>query len=415
VGIGARRPARLAVVTASASSVTISTLDETIVDRIDRYVLRQFILTFLFGILAFVVIYIAVDLMEHLDDFMDAPVKMTTWVIILYYVYSVPDIVQLVVPIAMLLSSLFTMGRLDTTHELTAVRSAGRSMPRIALPMLLFGAVVSAFMLYFDGWLVPLSNKEKGGIERKYLGRGFFGGAQDIYTRLSPTMNLTIDYFDATLNVASNVSIERFDTTAPVTFTRITGRNKAGLIRDEDTSVAITITERIDAASMRYDSTRKIWTLTNGLARNLTDPLHVVVTPFAAREMPGIPLTPRELNQAQQNAGELTIPEFREKIERERRGGREVNRILVDYYARFAFPFSALIVVFFGIPSASSQRKGGAAITVAVTALISAIYLVLTEVSKAFSYGAAFPPALTAWMANIVFTIAGLLKLSRAR
>lgn len=382
-------------------------------DRIDRYVLRQFVLTFLFGILAFVVIYIAVDLMEHLDDFFDAPVKMTTWVIIQYYLYSVPDIVQLVVPIAMLLASLFTMGRLDTTHELTAVRAAGRSLPRIALPLFGFGLLVSVGMLYFDGWVVPLSNKGKGAIDRKYLGRGFFGGAQDIYTRISPTMNLTIDYFDAATNSATNVSIERFDTTAPVTFTRISGRQGSGLVQTIDTSVAIAITERLDAATMRYDTTRRIWTLHDGVARNLVDPLKVVVTTFETREMPGIPLTPRELDQSQQNVGELTIPEFRERVERERIGGRDVNRLLVDYYARFAFPFSALIVVFFGIPS-SGGRKGGAAITVAVTALISAIYLVLTEVSKAFSYGEAFPPALTAWMANIVFTVVGIANLIRA-
>jgi lipopolysaccharide export system permease protein len=384
------------------------------VDRIDRYILRQFVLTFLFGILAFVVIYIAVDLMEHLDDFFDAPVKMTTWVIVQYYLYSVPDIVQLVVPIAMLLASLFTMGRLDTTHELTAVRAAGRSLPRTALPLFFFGLLVSFGMLYFDGWIVPLSNKGKGAIDRKYLGRGFSGGAQDIYTRISPTMNMTIDYFDAATASATNVSIERFDTTAPVTFTRIKGRSGSTLQQTTDTSIAIRITERLDAATMRYDSTKKVWTLYNGVARNLEDPLKVVVTSFAERTMPGIPLTPRELDQTQQNVGELTIPEFRERIERERIGGREVNRLLVDYFARYAFPFSALIVVFFGIPASGGQRKGGAAITVAITALVSAIYLVLTEVSKAFSYGADFPPALTAWMANLVFTLFGAANLVRA-
>lgn len=383
-------------------------------DRIDRYIIRQFVLTFFFGVLAFVVIYIAVDLMEHLDDFFDAPVPMSTWVIIKYYLYSVPDIVQLVVPIAMLLASLFTLGRLDTTHELTAVRAAGRSLPRIALPLFGFGLLVSAGMLYFDGWVVPMSNKGKGAINRKYLGRGFFGGAQDIYMRMSPTMNLTIDYFDAATNTATNVSIERFDTTAPLIFTRISGRNGSNLAKQLDTTIAISISERIDAATMRYDTTRRLWILHEGVARNLKDPLRVALTTFPTREMPAIPVTPRELDQSQQSAGELTIPEFRERVERERTGGREINRLLVDYYARFAFPFSALIVIFFGIPSQSGQRKGGAAITVGITALISAIYLVLTEVSKAFSYGANFPPLLTAWMANIVFVVVGMFNLVRA-
>ncbi len=51
--------------------------------------------------------------------------------------------------------------------------------------------------------------------------------------------------------------------------------------------------------------------------------------------------------------------------------------------------------------------------TIAITALVSAIYLVMTEVSKTFSYGDNVPPALVAWMANIVFLFAGLLNLVR--
>ena len=103
-----------------------------LLDKIDRYIIRQFILTFFFAILAFVVIYIAVNLMETLDEFVDH--NITTWMIIKYYLYFVPEIVQLVVPIAMLLASLFTIGRLDQSNELTAIRAAGRSMRRVALP-----------------------------------------------------------------------------------------------------------------------------------------------------------------------------------------------------------------------------------------------------------------------------------------
>jgi len=379
--------------------------------RIDRYILRQFVLTFLFSLLAFVVIYIAVNVMENLGDFFDNHVPGT--VILTYYIFYVPDMVQLIVPIGMLLAALFTIGRLDTTHELTAIRAAGRSMPRVAAPLLAFGLIISLVMVYFDGWVVPYTNKQKFAIERKYLGKNLMGGQHLVFKRLSPTLNLLIDYFDPTTGQASMVTLERFDTTAKIPSVTIDRKSVSETVLQVDTVSGIRITERIDAISMRYDSTSGHWIMQNGIARNFNTPPHVGVTKFTERELSFLPITPEELNLSQQKPAELTLEEMRDRIEQERLGGRDVAGLMIDYYGRFAFPFSAFIVIFFGIPFTSGQRKGGAAVQIAITALISAVYLILTEVSKTFTYGADFPPALTAWMANIVFFLVGIFNLYR--
>ena len=80
--------------------------------RTDRYILRQFAQTFIFGLLAFIIIFIVVDLIENLDEFSDKNVGFGT--IGLYYLYYVPEMIKLVAPIGMLLASLFTFTRLDT-------------------------------------------------------------------------------------------------------------------------------------------------------------------------------------------------------------------------------------------------------------------------------------------------------------
>ena len=380
-------------------------------DRIDRYVLRQFVLTFFFAILAFITIYLAIDLMEKLDDFFDRNVE--TPIILKYYLFKIPDIIHLVVPIAMLLASLFTIGRLDTTHELTAIRAAGRSVRRFVLPLLCFGILVSCGMIYFDGWVVPVTNKEHFAIDRQYLGRNVIGGQSNVFLRLSPTLNLHMDFFDPKTGVANRVSLERIDTAAEIVLVDLKGRNGGSLATQTDTTRTIRITQRIDANTMTYDSTKKVWTLYNGVARNFDDPVNITTTFFTEREIPGIPVTPGELNLSQQNLNELTLDEMLGRIEQEKLGGRDTGRLMVDYYARISFPFSAFIVIFFGIPFSSNQRKSGAAVTIAITALVSAIYLVMTEVSKTFSYGDSFPPALVAWMANIVFLCVGLLNMVR--
>ena len=368
-------------------------------------------MTFFFAILAFITIYLAVDLMEKLDDFFDRNVA--TPIIIKYYLYKIPDIVHLVVPIAMLLASLFTIGRLDTTHELTAIRAAGRSVRRFVLPLLGFGLLVSLGMIYFDGYIVPFSNKEHFAIDRQVLGHNVVSGQSNVFLRISPTLNLHMDYFDAKTGIANKVSLERIDTAAAIVLVDLKGRSGTTINSSTDTARTIKITQRIDAESMHYDSTSKMWTLVSGVARNFDDPVSIQTTFFTEREIPGIPVTPSELNLSQQNVNELTLDEMRERIEQEKLGGREIDRLLVDYYARISFPFSALIVIFFGIPFSSNQRKSGAAVTIAITALISAIYLVMTEISKTFSYGGSLDPIVIAWMANGVFLFVGLLNLVR--
>lgn len=379
--------------------------------RTDLYILRQFAQTFLFGVMAFVVIYVIVDLIENLETYTDRDLGFDT--MLLYYLYYIPEIAKLVAPIGMLLAGLFTFGRLDSTHELTAIRAAGRSMRRIAAPLLLFGLLVSGVMVYFNGWVVPRANGARFEIDREFLGRNNVGGASNTFMRVSPTLNLQIDYFDRDQNVAHTVSLERIDTNAMLITPTLDTVDGRAVISGVDTVRSLAIVERIDAARMTYDTSTGAWKMIDGIARNMRDPSQIISTHFNARLIEGLPLTPDVLFTSQQKIEEMTAPEVRELVERERMGGRDVTMPMVNYYSIFAYPFAAFVVVFFGIPFSSAQRKGGAAVPIAMTALISAVYLIFTEVSKTLSVTAGIPPVVTAWLANSIFLIFGILNLWR--
>ena len=359
--------------------------------RTDTYVLRQFVQTFLFGVLAFITIYVVVDLIENLETYTDRNLDFGT--ILRYYLYYTPEIVKLVAPIGMLLAGLFTFGRLDSTHELTAMRAAGRSIRRIAAPLLFFGFVVSCGLVYFNGWVVPQANAARFEIDRQYLGRNMVGGASNTFLRVSPTLNLQIDYYDREAGIAHTVSLERTDSNALLVTPILDTTGGYPRIAGEDTVHSLAIVERIDASRMVYDTTTGIWKMLEGVARNMRDPKQVVATPFAERELPGLKLTPESLFLSQQLSEEMTAPEVREKIVREEMGGRDVAIQWVNYYSIFAYPFAAFVVVLFGVPFSSAQRKGGAAVPIALTALISAVYLIFIEVSKTLSVTAGFSPS----------------------
>jgi Predicted permeases len=107
----------------------------------DRYIIRQFLVTALFSLFAVLLVFIVIDVMEKLDDFID---RQATWdIILLYYVYFVPEIIKLVIPVAMLLASLFVTARLSTQNELTAMKSSGVSLYRIMAPYIVVALLVS--------------------------------------------------------------------------------------------------------------------------------------------------------------------------------------------------------------------------------------------------------------------------------
>ena len=126
------------------------------VKLIDRYIIRQFLTTTLFSLVAVLVVFIVIDAMEKLDDFIDKQAGMG--IILHYYVFFVPEIIKLIMPVAMLLASLFVTARLSTQGELTAFKASGISLYRLMVPYVVVAFIVSGMLVYFNGWIVPLAN-----------------------------------------------------------------------------------------------------------------------------------------------------------------------------------------------------------------------------------------------------------------
>jgi len=67
----------------------LSILSDDSMKLLDRYIIKQFLLTAFFGIIAFTVIFVVIDLMEKLDDFLDKRAAAT--IIVQYYLDQTHD------------------------------------------------------------------------------------------------------------------------------------------------------------------------------------------------------------------------------------------------------------------------------------------------------------------------------------
>ncbi|MFN0158944.1 MAG: LPS export ABC transporter permease LptG [Bacteroidota bacterium] len=355
---------------------------------IDRYIVRQFITTAIFSLFAVTVIFVVIDAMEKLDNFLDR--QADAMLIARYYFFFIPEIIKLITPVSMLLASLFVTARMSTQNELTAMKSSGISLYRIMVPYVAVALSVTGVMVYFNGWIVPLANKQKLEIERVYLSRNVISASKaNIYIQDTPTRILSIGYFDDARNVATRVSAQDFS----------------------DTNLTVLIS-RVDAASMEWDTTSQGWVLHGGTQRWFTGGKEEMRV-FSVQPAGKLYFTPEDLRKKQEKPDEMDYYTLEEFIKNQQRAGQDVSRWLVDFYSKVSFPFATVIVVLFGVPFSSVKRRGGVGVQLGISLLICFIYLIFMKVSQVFGYNGDVDPLLTAWTANILFFVAAVVVLMR--
>jgi lipopolysaccharide export system permease protein len=95
-------------------------------------------------------------LWKYVDDLMGKGLPLTTVGQLL--LYATASFVPLAIPLAVLLSSIMTMGGLGERGELTPMRSAGLGLWRIMLPLTMTAVAIASFAFFFNNNLLPQAN-----------------------------------------------------------------------------------------------------------------------------------------------------------------------------------------------------------------------------------------------------------------
>ena len=355
---------------------------------LDRYLLKYYISALLFTLGAFAAVFIIVDLIEDLDKFIDKQVPVR--IIMLFYVYYIPEITKLVLPIAVLMAALFTVGRLSRNLELTAVKASGISLYRFFAPVFLFVTALSIVSFYFNESLVILTNRERWEIDRIYLRRlppSHFSKRNDIYVQDSPFRTVVVSYFDGSKLTGYDVDILSFADSV------ITGRVLAREIKRAGDSWFL-----FGGVERRFSSSDEIM-------ERLPDSAGIELN-LAPEDLEGIQVRPEEMN-----FGELG--DFIEKL---RRLGGESQMWEVERYQKLSFPFSLIIIIIFGMTLASNQWRGGTAAGVGISIFLCFLYYSINiSLGPILGQKGVVPPLLAAWLGNMLFGILAVWAIARLK
>ena len=103
---------------------------------VSRYIIKELILPFIYSLMIIVMMLFINFFLRAIDRFLGKGLNIFT--ILEYLFLNLAWILALAVPMAVLIATLMTFGRLSEDNEINAMRASGISFPLILRPALLF-------------------------------------------------------------------------------------------------------------------------------------------------------------------------------------------------------------------------------------------------------------------------------------
>ena len=358
--------------------------------RLDRYLMRRFVFSFVWSMIAFWAVFIIVHLVEHLDDFIDKGAAAKS--VALYYVYFSPFVLVLVVPIAVLLATLFSVGFLSKRNELLAMRAAGASLVRLSLPLLFLGIIVTGLVMLAGETVYPEAEARRTELEDRFVRRSSSGTTtvmHDVFATGLEGRKFYFRTFNSLKGTGSDVTVQ----------TTVSGR----------------VTEMWEIKELRYEDS--IWVGDTGRSRVFAGSGDSVsqYTPFTHLTFPEWKETPEDFVRKRVDPRRTGYRQLKAIIERMRNVGNDTTEEETELALKLAFPFLSFLVVLVGFPIAARSKQTGMALNFGIAMGITFVLRVLIEVFRSLGHNGDVPAWLAAWTPNIVCLIAGVLILLKVR
>ncbi len=361
-------------------------------NTLDRYMARQFASIFGICLSALFLIWMLVDINDNLSDFRDSENMAATMG--RFYLARSPSIMLTLLPYSLLLALIHTLGRLSKDREIVAIIQSGRGILRITAPLIAAGLFATMLCAGLNYHWAPTAEGNRDAILKRARGL--------------PVAEATdVLYFNAAANRLWMIGTfpENYEMGEPLLDVDVTR-----VRRDHSVS------SRLSAARAFWDRESRVWTFEGAvLARFEPGEPPVFETfdgPVERREWDESPF---QLIRPGLSPAYLGIPSLSGWLGNFQSTHPSLSpaAYLTQWHYRWALPFTCLVTVLLATPLSIhfSRRGPGGGIFLAV--VLSATLLVLSSVTLALGESSTIPPALAAWLPNIVFTGIGLYLYQR--
>jgi len=351
-------------------------------------VAREFLKLFAFLVVGFVAIFSLFDFIEKVDNFMEAGVPGSA--MLSYFLLQVPEVTALMIPMAILMASILSLGLMAKKNEIVAVKSSGISIFRLSMPIVLLSLVLALGVALINEVVLPITKsrtnfiwnvrveKQPGKLYQKE--RFWYKGQNSIYQ---------VGFYQPDSQSLAEVTCYRF-------------------------GPQFTMNERIDAKRARYLGGK--WMFFDGLYQRRLPGGGYSAQIFDQLEV-ALPEKPADFSRLNKPSEEMSLGELAHYVAKQERLGFDPLRQRVDMQAKLSFPFVCLIMALIGIPLAMFKEKGRflpAAVLIGLG--VALFYWVGFSYTKSiFGYTGVLPPVIAAWLPNLFFGLVGVFMFTHVR
>lgn len=354
---------------------------------LDRYIVRECVKVLGLCLVVFIGIYVVVDLFEKLSRFLEA--RVSAGLIFRYYVFRLPKVFTEVLPVAVLLACLLSLGSLARNNEVLAMKMGQVGALRIALPCIGVGLAASALAWVAVEYVAPRASERALNIERTQVRRlpaHRITRDSDIWYRAQDDRFVHISLIEAQSGVIRGMSIFEL-------------------------SPGFDLLRRIDAREATFGP--QGWTVQDGYQLEL-DKNPIRITPFTQMTL-SLRERPEEFARVARSPEEMSYVQLRQYIDRLVKSGVIATRYMVDLHAKVATALVSLIMAILGVSFGLRTNRSGVMIWVGVCIPMGFLYYMLLVLGISLGRGGAVPPLVAAWLPNLVFGTAGVASLWRLR
>ena len=325
---------------------------------LDEYVVREFLGTFILVLSGFVLLMLVFTFFDLVGDILRNHIPLTT--VGAYLVNLTPDMLYQIAPLAVLIAVLVTFGVLNRNSEIIAMKATGISLYRLVIPVVSISAILSISLFLFDQYYLPQANRRQEALRNTIKGR-------PPQTVLHPEHNWIFgqprpgepgrifyyQFFDPDRKEFANLSVFEFD---PSTFS---------------------LTRRIFAARVFWDTDKATWRFQNGWVRDMNGAETTGYREFSQHHVLRDSRGPRLLHQRKLQSQEMNFGQLDDYIRDLRQSGFDTMRLRVALWHKLAYPLIAIVMAVLAIPFALSMGRRGSLTAIAVAIGVALAYWVV--------------------------------------
>jgi len=346
--------------------------------RLDWYIIRKFIGTYIFSIVLIISIALVFDFNENLSKFTKyhAPWRA---IVFDYYANFIPYYSNLFSPLFVFIAVIFFTSKLAGNSEIIAMLSSGVSFRRLMRPYMISCVLIASVTFYLNSFVIPHGTVIRQNFESLYRNSKKNTSAENVQLQVGKGTVAYIQHYDDRYKRGYGFSLDKFE-----------GKK---------------LVSHMTAMEIQYDTiadAKYHWKATNWKTRTLVGLRERIVTGDVKDTV--ILMEPTDLVYSKGQQETFTSPELLDYISKQTsRGSGNVVQYEVEFHKRIAMSFSSFILTIIGLSLSARKRKGGMGLYLGIGLGLSFGYIMLQTVSSTFAINAGTPPMLAAWIPNLIF------------